>query len=132
MLATKKEGQTLASVPLELLARSTRRTQILCRAHRTPLLEALPAKHRAPLRRPERNGRFLAALRAICFRFRPHRTATPAAFSSFRLAGFATLRFVLETFVGEKHLFAGGKYELCTTLGTLQDLIVIFHEPLSP
>jgi hypothetical protein len=29
-------------------------------------------------------------------------------------------------------LFAGGKYELSTALGTLQDLIVIFHEPLSP
>jgi len=104
----------------------------LGRAHGPPLLKALAAIHRAPLRRPEWNGRFLSALRAVCFRFRPHRTPTPAAFGSFRLAGFATLRFVLETLVGEKHLFAGGKYELCTTLGTLQDLIVIFHEPLSP
>jgi len=103
----------------------------LGRSHGAPLLEALPAKHRAPLRRPERNGSFLAALRAIRFRLRPHRTAAPA-FGSLRLAGFATLRFVLETFVGEKHLFAGSKYEFSTTLGTLQHLIVIFHEPLSP
>jgi hypothetical protein len=104
----------------------------LRRAHRAPLLEALPAEHWAPLRRPEGNGRFLAALRAVRFRFRPHRTASPAAFGSFRLAGFAPFRFVFETLVGEKHLFAGSKYELCATLGTLQDLIVIFHEPLSP
>jgi hypothetical protein len=104
----------------------------LRRTHRAPLLEALPAEHRAPLRRPEGNGRYLAALRAIGFRFRPHRTASPATFCSLCLAGFAPLRFVLETFVGEKHLFAGSKYELCTTLGTFQDLIVIFHEPLSP
>jgi hypothetical protein len=104
----------------------------LGRAHGPPLLKALAAIHRAPLRRPEWNGCFLSALRAVRFRFRPHRTAAPAAFGSLRLAGFATLWFVLEAFVGEKHLFAGGKYELRTTLGTLEDLIVIFHEPLSP
>jgi len=104
----------------------------LGRAHGPPLLKALAAIHRAPLRRPEWNGRFLSALRAVCFRFRPHRTAAPATFGSLRLAGFATLRFVLKAFVGEKHLFAGSKYELSTTLGTLEDLIVIFHEPLSP
>jgi hypothetical protein len=103
----------------------------LGRAHGSPLLEALPAKHRAPLRRPERNGSFLATLRAIRFCFRPHRTAAPA-FSSLCLASFATLGFVFETFVGKKHLLAGGEYELSTTLETLQDLIVIFHEPLSP
>jgi hypothetical protein len=104
----------------------------LGRAHGATLLKALPAEHRAALRWPEGNGCFLAALRAVGFRFRPHRTAAPAAFGSFRLAGFAALRFVLEAFVGEKHLFAGSKYELRTTLGTLQDFIVIFHEPLSP
>jgi hypothetical protein len=103
----------------------------LGRTHGAPLLEALPAKYRAPLRRPERNGCFLAALRAVRFRFRSHRAA-PAAFGSLRLAGFATLRFVLEAFVGEKHLFAGGEYKLSTTFGTLQHPIVIFHEPLSP
>jgi hypothetical protein len=104
----------------------------LGRAHGPPLLEALAAIHRATLRRPKWNGRFLSALRAVRFRFRPHRTAAPATFGSFRLAGFATLWFVLEALVGEKHLFAGGKHELSTTLGTLEDLIVIFHEPLSP
>jgi hypothetical protein len=105
--------------------------QELGRAHGTSLLEALPAKHRASLRRPERNGCFFAALRAVGFRLRPHRTAA-TTFGSLRFAGFATLRFVLETFVGEKHLFAGCKNEFSTTFGTLQHLIVIFHEPLSP
>src|SRR6266849_3302038 len=42
------------------------------------------------------------------------------------------LGFVFEAFVGEKHLFAGGKNELSTTFRTLQYSIVIFHEPLSP
>jgi hypothetical protein len=47
-------------------------------------------------------------------------------------AAFAALGFVLEALVGEKHLFAGCEDELRTALRTLQDLIVIFHEPLSP
>jgi hypothetical protein len=104
----------------------------LGRAHGAPLLKALAAIHRSSLRRAEWNRRFFSALRAVRFRFRPHGTAPAATLGSLRLAGFATLWFVLEAFVGEKHLFAGSKYELGTTLGTLQDLIVIFHEPLSP
>jgi hypothetical protein len=104
----------------------------LGRAHGAPLLKALAAIHRSPLRRAEWNGRFFSALRAVRFRFRPHGTAPAATLGSLRLAGFATFWFVLKALVGEKHLLAGGKYELSTTLGTLQDLIVIFHEPLSP
>jgi len=120
------------SVPRKMFFDKFQTVYDLRRAYGAPLLKALSAKHRASLCRPERNGRFLSTLRAVRFRFRPHRTAAPAAFGSLRLAGFATLRFVLEAFVGEKHLFARGKYELSTTLGTLQHLIVIFHEPLSP
>jgi hypothetical protein len=57
--------------------------------------------------------------------------ATPAL-GPFSLARFAALGFVFESFVGEKHLFAGRKNEFSTTLRTLQHPIVIFHEPLSP
>jgi hypothetical protein len=103
--------------------------------HGSPLLEALPAEHRSPLRGTEGHRGFLSALRAIRLRFRPHlraASASPTAFGAFRLAAFTTLGFVFEAFVGEKHLFAGGKYKLSATLRTLQDLIVVFHEPLSP
>jgi hypothetical protein len=47
-----------------------------------------------------------------------------------RTFGFAVLTplgFVLETLVGEKYLFAGGKYEFLTAFGALQDLIMVFH-----
>jgi hypothetical protein len=108
----------------------------LARTHGSPLLEALPAEHRPPLRRTKRNSRFLSALRAIRLGFRAHLRTAPASptttFGAFRFAAFATLGFVFEAFVGEKHLLAGGKYKLSATLRALQDLIVVFHEPLSP
>jgi hypothetical protein len=107
----------------------------LTRTHGSPLLEALPAEHRSPLRGTEGHCGFLSALRAIRLGFRAHlRTApaSPTTFGAFRFTAFATLGFVFEAFVGEKHLFAGGKYKLSATLRTLQDLIVVFHEPLSP
>src|SRR5712692_1171054 len=58
--------------------------------------------------------------------------AATAALGPFSLASLASLGFVFEALVGEKHLFAGGKNELSTTLRTLQYSIVVFHEPLSP
>jgi hypothetical protein len=58
--------------------------------------------------------------------------AATAALGPFGFASFAALGFVFETFVGEKHLLAGGKNEFGTTLRTLQYSIVVFHEPLSP
>ena len=58
--------------------------------------------------------------------------ASASAFGAFSLTSFAALRFVFESLVGEKHLFAGRKNEFSTTLRTLQYPIVIFHEPLSP
>jgi hypothetical protein len=106
---------------------------VLCRAQRSSLLEALAAKNWTTLRGPERHSRFLAALRARSFCFRAHwRGTATTTLSTLGLATLAPLRFVLETFVGEEHLFAGGKNKLSTTLRTLQDTIVIFHEPLSP
>lgn len=54
-----------------------------------------------------------------------------STFSAFRFATFAAFGFVFEAFVGEKHLFAGGKHKFSTTLRTLQHPVVVFHEPLS-
>jgi hypothetical protein len=89
------------------------------------------------LRWLEWNGSLLAALRAGGFGFCPYRpgTTTPTSgFCSFRLTRFAALWFVLKSLVGEKHLFAGGKYKFGATFGTLQYLIVEFHGrlPLDP
>jgi hypothetical protein len=75
------------------------------------------------------DGCFFAALRAGGFSFGSHLSAATTAtrLGALSFAAFATLRLVFEALVGEKHLFAGGKYELGTTLRTLQDLIVEFH-----
>jgi len=59
-------------------------------------------------------------------------TPATAALGPFGFAGFATLGLVFEAFIREKHLFAGRKNELCAALRTLQHLVVVFHEPLSP
>src|SRR5258707_9868978 len=105
----------------------------LRRAHRPALLEAFPAKHRPALCGTEGNCGFLPALRAVGLRFRAHRRGvTTAALGALGLASFAAFRFVFEAFVGEKHLFAGGKNEFSTALRALQHLVVVFHDPLSP
>jgi hypothetical protein len=97
-------------------------------------LEAFPAEHRAPLRRPEGNRCFFAALRAGGLGFRSHlggssSSSSSAAFGTLRLACLASFGFVFESFVGEEHLLAGRKNELSTALRALQDFIVVFHEP---
>jgi hypothetical protein len=108
----------------------------LRRPHRPPRLEALPAEDRPSLRGSEGNGCFLAALRTGCLRFGTYLPATTTAaasgFGSFGFAGFAALRFVLKSLVGEKHLLAGSKNELGAALGTLQHLIVEFHGRFPP
>jgi len=100
--------------------------------HRAPGLEAFAAKYGAALRWPEGNRGFLPALRTggLCFSAGSRTSAT--AFRPFRFATLAALGFVLETLVGEKHLFAGGKNKLSAALRTLQDLIVKFHDPAPP
>jgi hypothetical protein len=101
-------------------------------AHGAALLETFAAEDRAALGGPERNGGFLAALRARGFGFRADRRSACAssnALGALGFAGFAALGLVLEAFIGEEHLFAGGENELGATLRTLQDLIVVFHEP---
>ena len=64
----------------------------------------------------------------------PARAARTGTLGASCFARLTSLRFVLETLVGEKHLLAGGKYKLGAALRTLQDPIVIFHEalPLAP
>src|SRR5215470_13152686 len=98
--------------------------RVLCRSQRPSLLEALPAKHRAPLGRPERNRRFLSALRTGGLRFRPHLSAATAAFGALRFAAFTSFWFVFEPLVREEHLFSGGEYKLGTALRALQHLVV--------
>jgi hypothetical protein len=104
-------------------------------AHGPPLLEALPAEDRAALRWAEGNRGVLTALGTSGLGLGAHlRAAIGAAvadaFGSLGFAAFAAFWFVFEAFVGEKHLFAGGKDKFSAAFGTLQDLIVEFHEPL--
>jgi hypothetical protein len=91
-------------------------------------LKAFAAKHWAPLRRPERNCRFLSALRASSFGLWPLDAIPPAR--ALRTLGFAILtplRLVLEALIGKEHLFAGGENKFLTAFRTFQDLIVVFH-----
>jgi hypothetical protein len=117
---TKKSGDRMSCCPrciyYQLLDR-------LSCAHRPALLEAFPAEYRTPLCRPERYSGFLAALRTVGFCFRAHLQsacdAWPGTLGASCFAPFTSLRFVFETFVGEKHLLAGSKYKLGAALRTL-------------
>jgi hypothetical protein len=109
--------------------------KILGGTHGSALLKAFPAKDRAALRGTEGNRSVLSTLRTSSLGLRAHlcgaaSTAGACTFSALGFATLATFGFVLETLVGEEHLFSGSKDKLCTTFGTLQDLIVEFHEPL--
>ena len=99
---------------------------------RSSLLEAFPAKHRAPLCGLERDGCLFAALRANRLGFHTlyasHAAARPLCAVGF--ARPAPLGLVLEALIGVKHLLAGGEDELCPAIPALQDLIVVFHGPL--
>jgi hypothetical protein len=99
------------------------------RAHRSPLLKTFAAIDGAPLRGLERDRCFLPALRAngLGFDSLNARRSRSIALRTVGLARLTPLGFVLETLVGEKHLFAGGENELSSTFGALQDLIVVFH-----
>jgi len=99
-----------------------------------PLLKTFAAKYRAPLRGFERNGGFLAALRANSFGLDPlhiSRGRTCAhALSAVPFACLAPFGFVLKTLVGKKHLLAGCEYEFRRAIRALQNLIAVFHMPL--
>lgn len=51
----------------------------------------------------------------------------PRSRDPFGFAVLASLRLVLELFVVEKQLFAGCEDEVCTTIHTLQNLVLEFH-----
>ena len=96
---------------------------------RPPMLKALAAIYGTPLRRLERNGRLFPALRAHRFRLYAL-DASRACFisrSAVCFAGLATLGFVLKSLVREKHLLAGGEDEFRSTIGALQNLVIVFH-----
>jgi hypothetical protein len=130
----EKARQMQTSVPLEFggPANSANALSLLRGTHGSPLLEALPTKNGAPLRWPEGNRSFLAALRTVGSGLGTHLAPASAPFCALCLTAFTSFGFVFKSFVGEEHLFTGRENELRTTFGTLQDLIVIFHEPLSP
>jgi hypothetical protein len=99
------------------------------RPDRTPVLKTLPAIDRAPLSGLERNGRLFPALRTDRFCFYAL-YASRTCFWTLRaicFAGFAALRFVFKPLVREKHLLAGGEDEFRSTIGALQDLVMVFH-----
>src|SRR5205823_3141004 len=102
-------------------------------AHSATLLEAFPAENRPPLGGTEGHSCFFPTLRAICLGFRAHRrAAAEVPFGTLRFTRFAPFGLIFEPFIGEKHLLARSEYKFGATLRTLQDLVVIFHEPLSP
>jgi hypothetical protein len=119
--------------PFTLRVKPANPSPALCRlAHAPPLLKTFAAEHGPSLRRAERNGSFLPALRAGGFGFRPLEAGYAWAGRTWDLRplGFAVLAplgLVFEALVGEKHLFAGGEDKLLTAFRALQDLIVIFH-----
>jgi hypothetical protein len=93
------------------------------------MLKALAAIHRAALRRLERNGRLFSALRANRLRLYAL-DASRTRFiplCSICLAGLAALGLVLESLVRKKHLLAGRENEFRSTIGALQDLVMVFH-----
>jgi len=47
--------------------------------------------------------------------------------SAVGLTCFATLRFVFEAFVGEKHLLAGRENKFRSAIRALQNLVMVFH-----
>src|SRR6266568_567340 len=77
---------------------------------------------------------YAAPIALRCWKHSRQKTGRPCVGRKGTVVSFPhceQLGFVFEAFVGKKHLFAGGKYELSTTLRTLQHLVVVFHEPLS-
>jgi hypothetical protein len=93
------------------------------------MLEAFTAIDRTPLRGLKRNGRLFPALRAHRFRLDALDASRTCFISlcAICLAGLATLGFVLESLVCEEHLLAGCEDEFRSTIGALQDLVMVVH-----
>jgi hypothetical protein len=95
--------------------------------HLSPVLKALAAQHRSSLRRPERNGGFFSALRAVCpgFGLRVRipawsmRRRSPEHRYAFSLTVFAAFGFVFELLVVKKQLFTRCEHEIRATINAL-------------
>src|SRR5256885_1891308 len=125
-----QKGAKRARAPEE--ATDDGNTNLGC-ANSATLLEAFPAENRPPLGGTEGHSGLFPTLRAIRLGFRAHRrAAAEVPFGTLRFTRFAPFGLIFEPFIGEKHLFARSEYKFGATLRTLQDLVVIFHEPLSP
>jgi hypothetical protein len=100
-----------------------------CRTYGPPLLEALAAVDRAALRRFERDRSLFAALRANGLGFDALGDCRTrfVALRTTPLARLAPFGFVFKSLVNEEHLLAGGENKLRTTVGALENFIVIFH-----
>ncbi len=95
-----------------------------------PLLEALLAKHRATLRRTERNRGFLPARRALgrCFDPVPCRCWTGTSpVGSLSLARLAPFRLVFELLICEKQLFACSPDKLGAAVHAPQGFVLELH-----
>ena len=93
-------------------------------------MEAFAAEHRASLRRLEGDGGLLAAggTGRFCLDLVVAAIATGAYLCrTFAFAGLAALGFILELFVVEEKLFAGGKNEIGPTINALEGPILKFH-----
>lgn len=94
------------------------------------LLEAFATEHRTPLCWLKRDGRFFAAMRAA--RARLHflisvcRSRADSS-NAFSFAGLAALWLVLELFVVEEKLFAGGEEKLRAAVDALEQPVLEFH-----
>ena len=93
-------------------------------------LEALTAEHGPALRGFERHGGFDAALRTVRSGLGAGQVyasgtgpGTLRASRAFGFAGFTALGIVLEGFVEEENLFAGGEKELSPTLSADEHFI---------
>jgi len=93
------------------------------------MLETFPAVDRAPLCGLEGNGRLFAALRANRFGLYALYVGGTCVGSlrAIGFAGFAAFGFVLKSLVREEHLLAGREDEFRSTVGALQDLVMVFH-----
>ena len=98
-------------------------------ANGPPLLKTFAAIDGTSLGGPKRDRGFFSALRADCLRFYSlNATRTRfCALGPICFAGLAPFGLILEAFVREKHLLAGSENKLGSTIGALQDLVMVFH-----
>jgi hypothetical protein len=103
----------------------------LSRGHLPLLPKAFTAQNRAALGWAEGDGSVFSALRADRAGFHFGKTVTSGGGTNhrdtLRLAGPTVLGFILELFVVEEQLFAGGENEIGIAIDALQHLVLEFH-----